>query len=78
MRDVGLNIWEQVGNKCLSCALSILDEKTASTAATVEAVRNLVETAIEIDTLNLQWTVQTQSGEAVFGGRVFPPQASKN
>ena len=71
-------MWEQVGNKRLSCALSILDEKTASTAATVEAVRNLVETAIEIDTLNLQWTVQTQSGEAVFGGRVFPPQASKN
>lgn len=64
--DKEINLWEQVGNKCLKTALSILEKETAPTAATVETVKGLVETAISIDTLNLQWARQNRYGAAVF------------
>lgn len=65
------NLWEQVGNKCLSCALTLLETKTTQTEATVEVVKALVETAVLIDTLNLRWEQQSRSGAAVFQGPPF-------
>lgn len=49
------NLWEQVGNECLSKALNLLKSETAPTAATAEAVGRLVETAVSIDVLNRRW-----------------------
>ena len=49
------NLWEQIGNECLSKALNLLKSETAPTAATAETVGRLVETAIAIDSLNLRW-----------------------
>lgn len=56
------NLWEEVGNECLKKALSLLKKETVPTAGTVETVKNLVETAISIDMLNLQWMNKSQSG----------------
>lgn len=53
-----INLWEQVSNRCLKCAIRALDGETTPTAATVEVVKALVETACMIDTLNLRWEQQ--------------------
>lgn len=47
--DKEINLWEEIGNKCLWTALSVLKKETVPTAATVETVMGLVETAISID-----------------------------
>ena len=43
------DLWTEVGNKCLQRASELLDDKTASAAATAETVKCLVETAISMD-----------------------------
>ena len=48
------DLWTEVGNKCLQRASELLDDKTASAAATAETVKCLVETAISMDMLNLR------------------------
>lgn len=52
------NLWERVGNKCLSRALALLESETVPTAATAETVRALVGAAVSIDALNLRWEQQ--------------------
>ena len=63
------NLLASVGNKSLSAAEKLLDKETAPTGDTVETVKKLVDTAISIDLLNLQWAAQTRSGAAVFRGQ---------
>ena len=65
------NLWEQIGNKCLSYAIAMLKSETVPTAATAEIVKTLVETAISIDMLNLQWVRQNRYGAAGHSGRAF-------
>lgn len=72
------SLWEQVGNKCLSCALILLESETAPTAATVETAKSLVETAIAIDTLNLRWAEQNRYGAAAFRARLSSLPEAKN
>lgn len=60
------SLWKEVGNKCLRCALTVLNKNEIPTAATVGIVKELVQTAIEIDTLNLWWSVHIHSGAAAF------------
>lgn len=67
--DSSNNLWEQVGNKCLRQALVLLESETTPTEATVRVVRELTETAIAIDSLNLRWQEQNQYGAAVFRGQ---------
>ena len=43
-----INLWEQVSNRCLKCAIRAHDGETTPTGETVEAVRGLVETAIAV------------------------------
>lgn len=50
-----------VREKCLLQAITLLDDKTAPTAATAEAVKTLVETAISIDVLSLRRQAQSRS-----------------
>lgn len=66
--DKEVNLWEQVGNRCLKAALSALEKEAVPTAATVETVNALVETAISIDRLTLLWARQNRYGAAVFRG----------
>ena len=65
------NLWFRVGNQCLSKAATLLDEETVPTAATAETVRELVETAISIDKLNLLWEVQSQSDTRASLDQIF-------
>lgn len=76
--DKEVNLWEQVGNRCLKAALSALEKETVPTAATVETVRGLVETAISIDRLNLLWAQQNRYGAAVFRGQLSSPPEAKS
>lgn len=62
------NLWEEVGNECLRCALTALNENKIPTAATVGIVKELVQTAIEIDSLSLRRSDQNRSGAAGFAG----------
>lgn len=72
------NLWESVGNLCLLRAECLLKSETAPTAATVETVRTLVRTAIEIDKLNLLWEVQSQCGVRVSPDQLFSLRATEN
>lgn len=53
-----VNLWLEVGNKCLKRASELLDDKTASITETSAAVKQLVEAAVMMDDLNLRWTIQ--------------------
>lgn len=55
MEDKNKNLWELVGNMCLEKALTILKKENHLDVETTKVVRNLVEVAILIDSLNLQW-----------------------
>lgn len=66
------DLWAEVGNKCLSKATALIDSETVPTAATVETVKGLVETAISIDLLNLRWAEQSRYGAAACRSRAFP------
>lgn len=72
------NLWLSVGNRCLSCAADLLNEKTAPAAATVETVEKLVGIAIAIDMLNLRWAEQSRSGAEVFPGQPFSRPTREN
>jgi len=50
---VPVNLWEKVGNRCLTNALELLKWDYAD-GAIVEMVKELVDVAISIDILNLQ------------------------
>ena len=72
------SLWEQVGNKCLECALTLLDEETAPDINKTRAVENLVATAVSIDLLNLRWAKQTRYAGAVFQGQASGQTAKGN
>ena len=72
------SMWEEVGNKCLERAAELLDEKTAPAAVTAETVKLLVETAILIDLLNLQWEQKSQSAAQAFRAQPFLRQSTGN
>ena len=55
------DLLHMIKDKCLTLANELLDQKTAPTAATAEAVRNLTETAISVKRLNLIQTGQNRS-----------------
>lgn len=72
------DLWTEVANKCLSRALAILEaNKTDGLFDSVE-VQRLVQIAIAIDSLNLQWEQQNRYGAAVFRAPPFSPQAKGN
>ena len=72
------NLWEQVGNRSLMCALELLGKDAATTTATVETVQKLVHIAIEIDLLNLRWAEQSRYGAAVLRDRASQPITKEN
>lgn len=71
-------IWFEIGNKCLTHANTLLEKETVPTIEVIKAVRELVEIAIEIDWLNLQWVQKNQSGVAVFPAKPFSQRARGN
>lgn len=76
--DEKKNLWEIIGNLCLAKAEQLLKSETAPTAATAGTVKTLVETAIEIDRLNLQWAAQSQCGVRVSPDQLFSLRATEN
>ncbi len=54
------SLWYEVGNLCLTKAKAILEGRELSIERTVDVVRKLVDTAIAMDRLNLDW--ETKSG----------------
>ena len=77
MEDKNKNLWELVGNMCLEKALTILKKENHLDVETTKVVRNLVEVAILIDSLNLQWQgLKTLSGGG-FSGFLFRYESNK-
>lgn len=72
------NLWEQVGNKCLNKADEILQTQTVLNSEQVKTVRELVDTAIAIDLLNLRWDQQNRFGAAAFRDQPFSRPKAKN
>ncbi len=60
-----VNLWFDVGNRCLTIAKDMIKGETAPTVATVETVGKLVNIAIAIDMLNLRWEERTPYEKAV-------------
>ena len=71
-------LWAGFGNKCLQRASELLDDRTAPAAATAEAVGCLVEAAVLMDWINLQWAAQSRSAAAVSRGRAFRLKAEES
>ena len=67
------NLWAQVANKCLNRALTILENSESDGLFDMVEVQRLVQIAIAIDKLNLEWEKQTQFGAAVFRAPPFSP-----
>lgn len=65
------SLWERIGNKCLEKAENLINEETATTAETIEAVKSLVDIAISIDMLNLHWATQNRYGAELHKGQIF-------
>ncbi len=73
-----VNLWYDVGNRCLTVAKTMLKSETAPTAATVETVGKLVNIAIAIDMLNLRWEERTPYEKAVSLGSSFQRKAGES
>lgn len=59
-----VDLWLEVGNKCLKRASELLDSEAAPITETSAAVKRLVEAAVMMDDLNLRWAIQNRSGAA--------------
>ena len=65
-----MNLWEDVGNLSLAKAKELLEKMDTDPMETdLEMVERLVEIAVKIDMLDLQWEVQSRSAAAVSRGR---------
>lgn len=71
-----VNLWEQAGNKCLECALELLNKGTAMDMGTAMAVKDLIGAAISIDILNLRWAEQSRYSREFFGNQPLKQTAS--
>lgn len=49
-----VDLWLEVGNKCLKRASELLDSEAAPITETSAAVKRLVEAAVMMDNLNLR------------------------
>ncbi len=56
METKSINLWSQIGNKCLSMALKILNDEYELANGGIDDVDQLVGIAIAIDDLNLRWS----------------------
>lgn len=73
------NLWVEVGNRCLRHAIELLDVKTASIDMTdIEAAKRLVDIAVTIDSLELQWTSQTRPFWQASSGRLLEQPVSRS
>lgn len=72
------NLWEQVGNACLNRANEILKTKTVLSSKQVRTVKELVDIAINIDSLNLHWAGQNRFDAAVVRGSLSLQPKVKN
>ncbi len=73
-----VDLWLEVGNKCLKRASELLDNKATPITETSAAVKQLVEAAVMMDDLNLRWAIQNRSGAAASQGQPFSPREAKS
>lgn len=73
-----INLWVQVANKCLRRASKLMDEETAAAGETAAAVKTLVETAIEVDKLNLLWLDRSRLASSAPLGPPFWKREEEN
>lgn len=59
-------LWNELEKRCLEKANEIFKKETAPTEREIEAVKNYIGIAKEIEAINLHWTAQARYGEAVF------------
>lgn len=73
-----VSLLEKVENECLNKALNLLESETIPTAATVGIAKTLIETAVSIGLLNLQWAEQIRFYASASTGRAFSQPKAKN
>ena len=61
---------DNIGNQCLKKADEVLSAETVPTADTARTVKDLVETAISVELLNLRLAEQSRFAAGVYRGRV--------
>lgn len=72
------NLWEQVGNECLNKAGKFLQMKNVLDLEQARTVKELVDTAIAIELLNLRRAEQNRFGAAVLRGQTSSLKVTKN
>ena len=58
-------LWDKIENRCLELAYKNLEKETAPTQKEIEAVKDYIAIAKEIEIIKLHWAVQTRCGAAV-------------
>lgn len=71
-------LWNKVEKRCLELAEQVLEKETAPTEREIEAVKNYIGIAKEIEAINLHWAVQNRCGAAAFRGQPSSQQGVKN
>lgn len=59
------DLWDKIENRCLELAYKNLEKETAPTQKEIEAVKDYIAIAKEIEIIKLHWAVQTRCGAAV-------------
>lgn len=67
MPESAINLWEEIGNKCLLLADRLLNsaQDRASAERNLVLATRLIESAVAIDDLNLRWWIH-QNGKSQF------------
>lgn len=74
-----VNLWFEVGNKCLRHASELLDVKTASIDVTdIETVKGLVDIAVTMALFDLQYSDQSRSQSPVFPDQFLAKLAARS
>ena len=76
MTEKKIDLWTEIGNKCLRYANELLDGEPS--VESVKMAKDLVEIAVSIDTLNLRWAEQNQYAGVVSRGWPLGSPAAKN
>lgn len=65
----GSSLWIDVANRCLERAKELLEKETAPTCEEIGAATSLINAAVSMDQMDLQWEAQNRSGAALWTGR---------
>ncbi len=71
------NLWYEVGNLCLTMAKALLENSKRPITETADVVQKLVDTAIAMDRLNLDWEMAKSQTFGILA-RTATPKGGEN